>query len=186
MTQVSMTKVIVGIAVIGLVCLCLSGLFAVEQPSTKGCAVADVRSVKVTSDIETKAPAGAPPAEMISVPPKEPTTSMMTVVALGPVLSPAESMDIKSEFRCNPSGVELVATIKHTDYPAESLGTVTYPWRPKVTLVLSVRQPQVRVQVTWKLLSPAGKELTHLPSNPRQTFPMSFSKMVSLSVGQKE
>lgn len=163
----------------------LTGLASAQE--SKVCPGAEIQSINVSAEIEKKAPLDTRP-ETIEIAPgyasnpnSRPAEGTVTAVALGPVLGSMDSPKVKTEVTCTANGFLLTATItRSADFHGAALQNVD--WRPRATITVLLRQPEIAIETTWKVRLTTGVELHHAqtPPYPERTFPIKVTKVVHL------
>jgi hypothetical protein len=106
----------------------------------------------------------------------------VTLVALGPGLASMDSGDVKSNLACTQNGIALTATITRS---ADFHGFVAqnFIWRPRFTIVLALRKPEIVVQAVWRMRLSTGAEQTHAwsPPFPDRKYPITVTETVRSS-----
>jgi hypothetical protein len=144
--------------------LLLGCLLANAQETTRSCAAAEVRSIRVTAE---SGKFGAPP-ETIDI-----ARTEDTLVARGPVLGSMDSRQVETDLACTPNGVLLTATItRSADYNGSAAKNVL--WRPRIEIAIVLRQTGIVFQTKWRMRSSTGAELSHAqtPPYPDRQYPL--------------
>jgi len=155
-----------------------SFLFCVHaQARARICAGVVVRSVTVSEDIHGEAAFAAGPEkiEVVSSGPE----GRVTVIALGPVLGSMDSTDVKIDLACTQNGILLTSMItRSANFHGGGLQNVN--WRPKITIVLALKQPEIAVEAVWKMRLSTGAEQTHAwsPPYPDRKYPIILTETV--------
>jgi hypothetical protein len=183
---------------VAIVCSLLSLAAPANAQITKTCAGVEVRSIEVSADEDRKALPDATPADIKILPAQVMATTpgapdkTVTVIALGPGLGSMDSEKVKTDLACTDKGLILTATItRFANYPEATLGTTLkarYPWRPRITIVFALRQPEIVLQITWRMRLTTGAELGHAkaPTYPEQEYPITVTKTVRSASGQEQ
>lgn len=143
------------------------------------CPLLEVRSIASSEDSEDEAlrAAGpdreAPPSQTYSAARSDSTSKEeVTILALGPLLDSLDSHKIKLDLTCTADGAILVATV--TRYSGGVIKNVF--WRPRIRIVMMLRQPEVLFQTTWTMRRTDGTELDHVGG--RQKYPVTVTTTI--------
>jgi len=181
---------IIAIAVVSLLGLLESPTNA--QEPIKTCPGLEVRSMVVSA--ETTVPAASTPAEIDISPPRVSATApdarekAVTVIARGPGLGSMDSRKVKTDLACTEKGWALTATIMHSvNYFGNVIPQEIF-WRPKITLVLVLRQAEIIFQTTWRMRLTTGGEVSHgqSPPFPDQKYPITVTKTLRSASGPRQ
>jgi len=150
----------------------------------KTCALVEVRSVHVSAEganpkDATSAKIDVSRAQLQATLAGEIKT-VVTVVALGPVLGSMDSTDVRTDLACTAKGIRLTATItRSAHYNGAALKNVL--WRPEVTLAVSLNKDEVIFESVWAMRLSTGVNLDHAqtPSQPDQTYPITVTRTLS-------
>lgn len=175
-------KIFLGVLVFGFSSLSfVSSVNAQERMKT--CAGMVVRSIEMSQEYQKGSTIDESPeqVEVVSSGPE----GLVTIVALGPLLGSMDSRDVKTDFACTPEGIALTATITRS---ANFHGGVlqNFIWRPRITIVLALRQSEITVQAIWRMRLTTGAEQTHAssPPYPDQKYPIIVTQTVRSSSAQ--
>jgi len=148
-------------------------------------AEAKVRSIKVSLELERDVLLDTTPERIEIAPPQASETTpgaagkAVTVIALGPVLGSMDSPDVKTDVACTRKGIRLTATVtRSADYHGGVRQNVL--WRPKIEVVVVLRQPEVSFEAIWRMRLTTGAELDHAqtPPYPDRKYPITVTAMV--------
>lgn len=160
---------------------------AAPQP-VKVCPEVEIQLINVSAEMERKASLDTrtetieiAPAQVSN--PKFPAAEeALMAVAVGPILGSMDSPNVKTEVTCTASGFLLTGTISRSaEFHGAALQNVN--WRPKIAITLLPRQPEITVQVSWKMRLTTGIELYHAQTPPysERTFPITLTKVIHLN-----
>jgi hypothetical protein len=164
-------------------CALLFGSLAKAQEIAKACAGMEARSVNISSEFGEKTLRYSMPAEILTVPAEAapasvgPSGKAVTVIALGPLLGSMDSHDVKADLMCTPKGFALIATITRSgEYNGTAAKNV--PWRPKITIVVVLKQSEAIFEAKWKMRVTTGAEITQTDGFPYQKYPITVTKLI--------
>ena len=151
----------VAVLVSGLGLLASSGR---AQAAGKHCAAVEVRSLAVTTELETGPVPDAQPERIESAVSDGPLTNVIAA-AIGPVLGPMDSEKLKTQLSCGPRGINLIVTISRSEHFNGAV-LQNQTWRPRISMVLNPRAPEVVLAAKWEMRLTSGKLVKRAQTPP--------------------
>lgn len=165
----------------GLVFACFLSLAAPSmnaQKVIKRCAGVEARSMKVSLKTVQDVPLDAQ-QETIETSPSAAGPKVITVVARGPILGSMDSETLHPDLACSSDGLVLTVTISRS---AHYHGAVRQNvlWSPRITILVGPLQPEIALQVVWKMRLTNGREVDHArtPPYPEKKYPITVTKTI--------
>jgi hypothetical protein len=165
----------------GLVLACFLAVaapFSRGQEVVKACPGLEVRSVNVSPQI-LKDTSRKTQQETIETRVSSTETKKITIVAKGPVLGSMDSEKLDTDLTCSSDGLMLTATItRSASYHGDVLQNVL--WFPRITIVVGSLQPEIALQMVWKMRLTNGKEVdrARTPPYPEKKYPITVTKTI--------
>jgi hypothetical protein len=165
--------------------VCLSVRSANAQHVVRTCPTVEIRTLSVSFQLERPIPPGAPPGTGEIAPASVSTKtsgtdeSLVTVIALGPILGAMDSREVKTDLACTPKGIVLTARISRSaDFKGAVAANVS--WRPEIEIGIVLRRPEVIIQTTWRMTLTTGEELDRAttPPYPENKYPVTVTKPI--------
>jgi hypothetical protein len=151
-------------------------LFASARPGQarefeKACPGFDVTAFTVSSRPDSGEGDPAPEAIRILQ-----SGSPITVVAVGPVLTYADSKEVRTQLTCTEKGLLVRAAITRSSTYSGSF-LKNRPWRPAVQWSLIIRKAAIEVEIVWSMYLRDGSEVHR--ADPGETFPYMLKRSVA-------
>jgi hypothetical protein len=103
---------------------------------------------------------------------------IVTVVAVGPLFTSADSFETKNSILiCTRKGFNIITKVTRSAAFNGSLNR-NMPWRPRTEVTFRSPKNQVVVEATWRMVLDTGIEINRDISNPKQIFPMTVEKII--------
>jgi hypothetical protein len=182
--DVSIVTGVIIVRILGLLAIRVDA-HAQEITKSDACAEVEVRSIKVSFELERDVLLATTPAKIEIAPRQISETTPgaarreVTVIVLGPVLGSMDSHDVKTDLSCTGKKLVLMATItRSADYHGAVLANII--WRPRIQIVLVLRRPEVSFKAIWRMCLTTGAELDHAQTSPYpdQKYPIALTKAI--------
>lgn len=151
------------------------------QDLSASCAGAEVRSIDLSKETDPVWPLNTGPEIRVT---RTAAETDVSVTAYGPILSSADSPDVKVKIACIADGFRVEATLVHFGNGSLLKNLL---WRPQIHLNLLLHQPRVVMQAVWKMQNPSGRELKRVqtPPYPEQKYPITLTETLRASSAEK-
>jgi hypothetical protein len=165
-----------GLEVAAAICLLLPTANA-QKPSNP-CQGAVIQSIRISTEYSNAIPFDDKVRIAASY---IPGTQNATVTLFGPILGSMDSKDVKVKSACTAMGWKLTSWIERSsEYTGAAAKNAR--WRPKIEVVLALRQPGSALQAIWRMRLTTGDEIMNgqTPGEPAQRFPIVLSTTLHL------
>jgi len=165
----------------GLILACfmvVAAPFSIAQKVAKVCHGVEVRSVNVSPQVLKDMSRNAQ-QETIETGASATGTKEITVVARGPVLGSMDSEKLDTDLACSSDGLVLTAIItRSANYHGAVAQNVL--WFPRIMIVVGPLQPEIALQIVWKMRLTNGKEVdrARTPPYPEKKYPITVTKTI--------
>lgn len=134
------------------------------QVPLQSCAGVEVRSISVAYEPAQETPLDGGP-EVPAQPARPAAAGDTTIVARGPVLGSMDSPEVSTLVSCTSTGFSLTAAISRSaDYKGSALQNQL--WRPRISMAISFRNPEIAFQMVWKMRLTTGAEVDRARTPP--------------------